>query len=326
MRRSKLTIVGAGHVGAACAVWAVEKRLGDVVLIDLPELESKTVGKAMDLAQCGGIDCFDFQIFGTSDFGAAAGSDVVIITAGMPRRPGMSRDDLLETNVKIIGPIAERLADVVPDAILIVVTNPLDAMVYTTWKKTGFPAHRVMGQAGCLDVARFRTFIAEEIGCSMEDISALLMGGHGDDMVPLPRYTAVAGIPVTQLIPPDRLHALVERTKVSGGEIVQLMGTGAYLAPAAGTIQMAEAIIRDRKRILPCAAYCDREYGVGGYFVGVPAVLGASGVERVIEVELNAEERRLLDSSVAHVKELVRMADGHLKRERCAATSRVACA
>ena len=312
MKRAKITIIGAGNVGASCAFWAVTKELGDIVLLDIPDFADKTAGKALDLAQCGPVDRFDCKITGTSDYAHAEGSDVVIITAGIPRKPGMSRDDLIQTNVKIVGSVSEQIARVAPQAVLIVVSNPLDAMVYTAWRKTDFPTHRVVGQAGCLDIARYRTFIAMELGCSVEDISALLMGGHGDDMVPLPSYTSVGGIPVTQLIPADRLSAIIHRAKVGGGEIVKLMGTSAYYAPAAGTIQMAEAIIKDKKRILPCAAFCDSEYSVGGYFVGVPCVLGAGGVEKIIEVELSADERKLFDTSVLHVKELVKVADGFL--------------
>ncbi len=313
MKRAKITIIGAGNVGASCAFWAAAKELGDIVLLDIPDFKDKTAGKALDLLQCSPIERFDCNITGTSDYSAAADSDVVIITAGIPRKPGMSRDDLVQTNVKIVRSVTQQIVKVAPQSILIVVSNPLDAMVYTAWKTSDFPTNRVVGQAGCLDIARYRTFLALELGCSVEDITALLMGGHGDDMVPLPRYTSVAGIPVTQLIPPDRLTAILERTKMGGGEIVKLMGTSAYYAPAAGTIQMAEAFIKDKKRILPCAAYCDNEYGVGGYFIGVPCVLGCNGVEKVIEVALDADERKLLAASVDHVKELVAVADGFLK-------------
>jgi malate dehydrogenase len=304
MKRAKIT-----DVGASCAVWAAQKQLGDVVLIDIPDFADKTAGKALDLAQCGPVDRFDCNIVGTADYAHAADSDVVIITAGIPRKPGMSRDDLIQTNVKIVKSVTQQIIKVAPKSVLIVVSNPLDAMVYTAWKTSDFPTSRVIGQAGCLDIARYRCFIAMELGCSVEDISALLMGGHGDDMVPLPRYTSVSGIPVTQLIPQARLDEIIQRAKVGGGEIVKLMGTSAYYAPAAGSVTMAEAIIKDKKRILPCAAYCDKEYGVGGYFVGVPCMLGSDGVEKVIEVELNSDERKLLDSSVAHVKELVGIAD-----------------
>ena len=220
----------------------------------------------------------------------------------------MSRDDLINTNVKIVKSVTAQVAKHSPNCILIVVSNPLDAMVYTAWKTSDFPPHRVVGQAGCLDIARYRTFIGMELGVSVEDIDALLMGGHGDDMVPLPRYTSVAGIPVTQLINERRLTEIIERAKMGGGEIVKLMGTSAYYAPAAGTIQMVEAIVRDKKRILPCAAFCDSEYGVGGYFVGVPCVLGTGGVEKIIEVEFDKAERALFDSSVSHVKELCELA------------------
>jgi len=312
MKRAKLTVIGAGNVGASCAFWAATKELGDIVLVDIPDFADKTAGKALDLAQCGPIDRFDSNITGTSDYEQARDSDVVIITAGLPRKPGMSRDDLIQKNVSIVGSVAEKISKVAPNAVLIVVSNPLDAMVYTAWKKSGFPTNRVVGQAGCLDIARYRTFIAMELGCSVEDISALLMGGHGDDMVPLPRYTSVSGIPVTQLIPAEKLDAIIQRAKVGGGELVKLMGTSAYYAPAAGSVQMAEAIIRDKKRILPCAAFCKEEYGIGGHFVGVPAMLGAGGVEKVLVVELDENERKLLDTSVAHVKELVEVAEGFM--------------
>jgi malate dehydrogenase len=217
----------------------------------------------------------------------------------------MSRDDLIQTNVVIVKNVCEQVREFAPDSIVIVVSNPLDAMVYTAWKTTGFPTHRVMGQAGALDVARYKTFLAMELGVSVEDISGLLLGGHGDDMVPLPRLTSVNGIPITDLMPAEKLQACVDRAKVGGGEIVKLMGTSAYYAPALGVIDMAEAIIKDKKRILPCAAYCDKQYGVGGYFVGVPVVLGAGGVEKILEIDLNAEEQKLMDDSTKHVVELV---------------------
>ena len=312
MKRAKVTVIGAGNVGASCAIWLAARELGDIVLLDIPDFADKTKGKALDLAHCGPVDRFDCKISGGADYADAADSDVVIITAGIPRKPGMSRDDLVQTNVKIVGSVSEQIAKVAPNAILIVVSNPLDAMVYTAWKKSGLPARRGVGQAGCLDIARFRAFIAMELDCSVEDISALLLGGHGDDMVPLPRYTSVCGIPVTQLIPGDKLEAIIKRTKMGGGEIVKLMGTSAYYAPAAGTVDMAESIIRDKRRILPCAAYCKEEFGVGGYFVGTPCMLGKNGVEKVIEIELSPEERKLLDSSVAHVKELVELAEKFL--------------
>jgi malate dehydrogenase len=309
MRRSKISIIGGGNVGASCALIAAFKELGDIVVLDIPEKENEVKGKMLDLAQCSPIERFDASITGTSDYARTADSDVVIVTAGIPRKPGMSRDDLIATNVKIVKSVAENVAKHSPDAVMIVVSNPLDAMVYTAWKASGYPTHRILGQAGALDVARFRTFIAMELGCSVEDISALLLGGHGDDMVPLPRYTSVHGIPLSQLLPREKIDAMVERAKMGGGEIVKLMGTSAYYAPASGTIQMAEAIIKDKKRIIPCAAYCDKEYGVGspgaGYFVGVPAILGRGGMEKVIEIEMDDAERALMNESISHVKELV---------------------
>ncbi len=309
MRRAKISIIGAGAVGATCAHWAASKELGDIVLLDIPERCSATQGRSLDLAQCSPIERFDARITGTDDFQQTAGSDVLVVTAGIPRKPGMSRDDLIATNVRIVIDVTRKVVVHSPEAVLVVVSNPLDAMVYAAWKASGFPHSRVVGQAGCLDVARYCTFIAMELGCSVEDITALLMGGHGDDMVPLTRYTSVAGIPVTQLVPPARLEEIIQRTRMGGGEIVKLMGTSAYYAPAAGTIQMVEAIVRDKKRILPCAAWCRTEYGVGGYFVGVPCLLGSAGVERIIEVELDTEERRMFSTSVDHVKELCGIVD-----------------
>jgi len=305
MRRAKITIIGGGNVGASCALWAASKQLGDIVVLDIPEAANAIKGKMLDLAQCAPVERFDAKIIATADYADTANSDVVVITAGVPRKPGMSRDDLIQTNVKIVKTVAEQAAKRSPQAVMIVVSNPLDAMVYTAWKASKFPTARIIGQSGCLDVARFRTFIAGELGVSVEDVQALLLGGHGDDMVPLPRYTSVHGIPVTQLLSKEKIEACVTRAKGGGGEIVQLMGTSAYYAPASGTVMMVEAIVKDKKRILPCAAYCDREYGVGGYFLGVPCVLGAAGMERVIQIELDAAEKKLMDVSISHVKELV---------------------
>ncbi|MGA1266807.1 MAG: malate dehydrogenase [Phycisphaerales bacterium] len=311
MRRAKIAVIGAGNVGATCAHWAAAKELGDIVLLDVPEREGVAKGKALDLMQCGPIEAFDSRVTGTSDYRDIAGSDVVVITAGMPRKPGMSRDDLISTNVQIVRAVSEQVRVHAPEAVVIVVSNPLDAMVYTAWKATGFPVHRILGQAGALDVARYRTFLAMELGCSIEDIQALLLGGHGDDMVPLPRFTSVHGIPIDQLLPKDVVDRCVQRAKVGGGEIVQLMGTSAYYAPASGTIQMVEAIVKDKKRILPCAAYCESEYGVApgqkgqGYFVGVPCVLGAGGMEKVVQVQFTPDEKALMDESIRHVKDLV---------------------
>ncbi len=305
-KRAKISIIGGGgNVGATCALWAAIRELGDIVAVDIPKAEGVVQGRMLDLAQASPIELFDANIKGTSDYADIAGSDVVVVTAGLPRKPGMSRDDLIETNVKIVKSVCENIKQHAPDAIVIVVSNPLDAMVYTAWKTTGFPTSRIIGQAGCLDVARFKTFIAMETGFSVEDINALLLGGHGDDMVPLPRFTNISGIPVTQFIKPERLNELVERAKKGGGEIVNLMGTSGYIAPASGVIQMVESIIRDKKRILPCASYCDGEYGINGLFVGVPTVLGANGVEKVLEVDLNTDEKKLMTESASHVRELV---------------------
>jgi malate dehydrogenase len=304
MRRAKITIIGAGNVGATCAHWAAAKELVDIVLLDI--VEGMPQGKGLDLRQASPIERFDAQVIGTNSYDDTANSDIVVITSGIARKPGMSRDDLMSTNMKIVRGVAEEAARASPKAVFIIVSNPLDAMVQTAQKATGLPTNQIVGQAGILDTARYRAFISMELGCSVEDITAVLMGGHGDDMVPLPRYTSVAGIPVTELIARDRLDAIVQRTRDGGAEIVKLLKTGsAFYAPAAATIQMAEAIIRDKKRILPCAAYCDKEYGVGGYFVGVPCVLGSGGMEKVIELKLTDDERKLFDSSVAHVKELV---------------------
>ncbi len=304
--RAKIAIIGAGgNVGASCALWAAAKELGDIIAVDIPQAEGTVKGRMLDLAQAMPIELADSRITGTTDYADIAGCEVVVVTAGLPRKPGMSRDDLIEKNVQIVRQVSESIKQHAPDAIVIVVSNPLDAMVYTAWKTTGFPTHRIVGQAGALDVARFKTFIAMETGYSVEDVNALLLGGHGDDMVPLPRFTNIAGIPVTQFISEQRLAELVERAKKGGGEIVELMGTSAYYAPAAGVIQMVEAIVRDKKRIIPSAAYCDKAYNVGGYFVGVPAVLGAAGVEDVIEIDLNSDEQALMDASVSHVKDLV---------------------
>ncbi len=307
LKRPKIAVIGGGNVGASCAVWAASKELGDIIVLDIPEAEGVVKGKMLDLVQCGPIERFDSKIVGTTDYADIAESDVVVITAGLPRKPGMSRDDLVEKNVKIVKSVSENVKKHAPEATVIVVSNPLDAMVYTAWKTTGFPTHRVVGQAGCLDIARFKAFIAMETGFSVEDINALLLGGHGDDMVPLPRFTNIAGIPVTQFITEQRLQELVDRAKVGGGEIVKLMGTSAYYAPASGVIQMVEAIIKDKKRILPCASYCKGEFGINDLFVGVPTLLGAAGVEKVIEIDLNADEKKLLDESAAHVKELVEL-------------------
>ncbi|MBX3388822.1 MAG: malate dehydrogenase [Phycisphaeraceae bacterium] len=311
MRRSKISIIGAGNIGGTCAHWAAAKELGDIVLLDIPDKEGVAKGKALDLACCGPIENFDSRIIGTSDYKDIAGSEVVVITAGLPRKPGMSRDDLVQVNTGIVKSVAEKVKEYAPNSIVIVVSNPLDAMVYVAWKVTGFPANRVIGQAGALDVARYKTFLAMELGVSVEDIQGVLLGGHGDDMVPLPRLTSVNGIPISDLLPAEKINAAVERAKVGGGEIVKLMGTSAFYAPASGTIDMVEAIVKDKKRIIPSAAYCEDEFGVApgqkgkGYFVGVPAVLGAGGVEKILSFKMDATEKKFMDESISHVKDLV---------------------
>jgi malate dehydrogenase len=307
MRRAKISIIGAGNVGATCAHWAAAKELGDLVLVDVPQVEGMPQGKALDLFESSPVEGFDCNIIGATSYESTRDSDVVIVTAGMARKPGMSRDDLININTGIVKSVAEQVAKFSPNAVMIVVSNPLDAMVYVAWKASGFPTKRIVGQAGVLDTARYRSFLAMEIGCSVEDVHALLLGGHGDDMVPLARYTFAGGIPITQLIKPERLEQVIQRTRDGGAEIVKLLKTGsAYYAPAAATIAMAESIIRDKKRILPCAAYCEREYGIGGYFVGVPCILGTAGVEKVIEIDLDEKEKQMFRTSVEHVKELVK--------------------
>ena len=306
MKRAKITIIGAGNVGATCAHWCAAAELGDVVLLDIPQTENMPKGKALDLFQAGPIMDFDSRLVGTTDYADSAGSDVVVITAGIPRKPGMSRDDLLNTNAKIMTAVATEVRASSPDAVVIVVSNPLDAMVQRAWQVTGFPPQRVFGQAGVLDTARFRAFLAMELDVSVEDVSAMLMGGHGDTMVPLASCCSVGGIPITNLIAPERLEQIIQRARDGGAEIVSLLKTGsAYYAPAAATAQMVEAVVRDKKRLVPCAAYCDKEYGVGGYYVGVPVVLGTGGVERIIEIPLSTSERAAFQKSVDAVKGLV---------------------
>ncbi len=310
MKRAKISNIGAGNVGATTAHWCAAAELGDLVLVDIPQTEGMPRGKALDLMQASPIAGFDAQIVGTTQYDETADSDVVVITAGVPRKPGMSRDDLLGTNARIVGAVAAEIKKTSPRAVVIVVSNPLDAMVQRALQVTGFPPQRVIGQAGVLDTARFRTFVAMELGVSVEDVSAMLLGGHGDTMVPLTSCAAVGGIPVTALIPAERLEAIVQRTREGGAEIVGLLKTGsAYYAPAAAAAQMVEAVVRDQKRLLPCAAFCDKEYGVGGYYVGVPVILGGGGVERIIELRLSAPEQAAFQKSIDAVKSLVAAMD-----------------
>jgi malate dehydrogenase len=304
---NKITVVGAGNVGATTAHIAASRKLGDIVLIDI--VKGLAEGKALDMSEAGPVQGYSCKITGTTDWAAAQDSSIVVITSGLARKPGMSRDDLISKNVQIVKDVSEKVAKYCPQAIVIVVSNPLDAMVYVASKVTGFAKNKVMGMAGALDVARFCHFVATELNVSSEDIRGILMGGHGDDMVPLPRFTTVAGIPITELLPKETIAKMIERARKGGIEIVDLLGSSAYYAPAAGVVKMAEAITTDSRGVIPCCAYCQKEYNVGGYFVGVPAVLGKAGVEKIVELNLNAEERKELDVSVSHVKDLVAKVD-----------------
>jgi len=308
--RNKITIVGAGNVGASCAAWLAERDLGDIVLVDIPQTEGMPKGKALDITQAGPVLGFDTRVVGATSYDETAGSDVVVITAGVPRKPGMTREDLVGVNQNIITHIINNVTSTSPNAILIVVTNPLDTMVYLAYKKAGLPRHRVMGQAGVLDGARMATFIAMELNVSIQNVQAAVMGGHGDEMVPLVRYSTVAGIPITQLMSAERVAAIVERTRKGGGEIVSLLKTGsAYYAPGAAAGQMAEAILKDKRLIVPASVYLDGEYGLKDICFGAPVKLGREGVEQIIQVELNKEERAMLEKSV----ELIRGTMGALR-------------
>ncbi|NLW84223.1 MAG: malate dehydrogenase [Phycisphaerae bacterium] len=307
MKQAKITVAGAGNVGATAAFIAADKGLGDVVLLDI--VEGLSEGKALDMAQAKGVYASSGRVVGTRDWEAAAGSDVVILTSGLARRPGMSRDDLLAKNAQIIKSVTEQVVRTSPEAMIIVVSNPLDVMTYVAAKVSGFEKRRVMGMAGVLDAARFACFIAEELGVFVGDVSGVLMGGHGDDMVPLPRYTTVSGVPLTELMTADRIEALVERTRKGGIEIVNLLGTSAYYAPAAGAVKMAEAMLKDTRQVMSCCVYCDGVYGIKGEFVGVPAMLGVDGVEKVVELKLTAQEQAMFDASAAHVRELTEKVD-----------------
>ncbi|MCS7314998.1 MAG: malate dehydrogenase [Bryobacterales bacterium] len=302
--RKKVTVVGAGNVGASCAVNLAHKGLADIVVVDI--LEGVPTGKALDILQSCPIEGVDVNCVGGNDYEATANSDIVIFTAGFPRKPGMSRDDLLWANYDIVKSTVEQAVKHSPNAILIVVTNPLDAMCHVAYKVSGFPKNRVMGMAGILDTTRFRTFVAQELNVSMKDVTALVLGGHGDTMVPLVRYSSVGGIPLTDLLDQETLDRIVKRTRDGGAEIVRYLKTGsAYYAPAAATVEMVDAILNDRKRVLPCSAYLEGEYGIQGLFVGVPVKLGASGIEKIYELRLTEEELAALHKSAAAVRELV---------------------
>jgi malate dehydrogenase len=309
MGRTKITVVGAGNVGASCAMWITNRELGDVVLVDIVEGAAK--GKALDLYEAAPVNRFDIRITGSAGYEETAGSDVVVITAGVPRKKDPvtgkfpSRDELVKINQEIVGSVAREVAKYSPNAIVLVVSNPLDAMCHVVLKETGFPANRVIGMAGALDTARYKAFLAMELGLSVRDIHGIVLGGHGDEMVPLPRHTSVAGIPVRELIAEDKLQAIIERTRKGGGEIVGLLGYSGYYAPAAGVVEMVEAIVRDQKRVIPSAVLLDGQYGYSGLYIGVPAVLGSAGVERVIEMQLDDSEKAMLDKSAKAVADVV---------------------
>ena len=304
-RRNKIALIGAGNIGGELATLAARKELGDVVLFDIPEKESFAKGKALDIEQTNAVTGIDARVTGTSSWADCAGSDVVIVTAGVPRKPGMSRDDLLTINLKIVRSVGAGIKEHCPEAFVIVISNPLDAMVYEMKKVTGFAKNKIVGMAGVLDSARLQCFLAAEMGVSTKDVRAMVLGGHGDTMVPVLSYCTVNGIPVRQSIAAERLAAIVTRTAGGGGEIVKLMGTSAYYAPAAAAIVMAESFLRDQKRLVPAAAYCEGEYGYHDLYIGVPVVIGAGGVEKIMAIELTAEEKAALDKSAGAVRELL---------------------
>ncbi len=307
-QRKKIALIGAGNIGGELAAAAARRQLGDVVLLDIPEKEGVAKGKALDLAQAAAVEGFDAKITGTSNYEDIAGCDVVIVTAGVPRKPGMSRDDLLSINLKIIRVVGEGIKKHAPNAFVIVISNPLDAMVHEMKKVTGFSKQKVIGMAGVLDSARFSAFLAMELNASIKDVRTLVLGGHGDTMVPCLSYCTVNGVPITQQIKPERLAEIVKRTAGGGGEIVQLMGTSAYVAPAQGAIQMAEAYLGAQNRMLACAAYLEGEYGYKGMYIGVPVIIGANGIEKIVEVTLTESEKAQLDKSAAAVQELIEAA------------------
>lgn len=304
MARKKVTVVGAGNVGATVAQQIAEKELADVALVDI--VEGVPQGKALDLMQAGPIEKYNSRVVGSNTYEATDESDIVVITAGLPRKPGMSRDDLLLKNASIVKDVVDQISKRSPNAIIIMVTNPLDAMAHLALHVSGFPKHRVIGMAGVLDSARFRMFIAEALSVSVENTHAFVLGGHGDEMVPLARYSTVAGIPITELFTPEKLEAIIQRTRKGGGEIVSLLKTGsAYYAPGSSAVEMVDAILKDKKKILPCAAYLEGEYGAQGLFLGVPVKLGTHGIEDIVEIKLQPEEREMLNKSISAVQELI---------------------
>ena len=306
MYRKKITLVGGGQIGGILALLAAQKELGDIVIFDIPKAEGMVKGKALDLMQLRPHDGYDSEITGTSDWQDVVNTDVFIITAGMPRKPGMDREDLIEINLGIMQDVAKNIKKYAPKAFVIVISNPLDAMVYAFYKISGFSKNQVVGMAGALDSARFRSFIAMETGFSVQDVSCMVLGGHGDTMVPISRLATIGGVPVTKLITPERLNDIENRTRVAGGEIVKLFGNGsAFFAPAQSAIEMAESFIRDKKRVIPCASLCEGEFGINGYFIGVPTVIGSKGVEKVLEFDLNEDEKLELNKTINAVKKTV---------------------
>lgn len=308
IKRRKISVVGAGFTGATTALMLAQKELGDIVLVDIPQAENPTKGKALDMLEASPVQGFDANITGTSSYEETADSDIVIITAGIARKPGMSRDDLVNTNANVMRAVTEQVVKYSPECIILVLTNPVDAMTYEVFRTSGFPKHRVIGQSGVLDTARFRTFVAQELHISVEDITGFVLGGHGDDMVPLVRYSYAGGIPLEKLISKDRLDAIVARARTGGGEIVNLLGNGsAYYAPAASLVQMAEAILKDKRRILPAIAYLEGEYGYQNIYLGVPVVLGGNGIEKILELELTESEKTALDKSADSVRNVMKV-------------------
>ncbi|MEC2071716.1 malate dehydrogenase [Alkalihalophilus marmarensis] len=306
IKRRKISVIGAGFTGATTALMVAQKELGDVVLVDIPQLEGPTKGKALDMLESTPVQGVDSNIIGTSSYEDTKDSDVVVITAGIARKPGMSRDDLVSTNAGIMKAVTKEVVKHSPNCYIIVLTNPADAMTYTVYKESGFPKNRVIGQSGVLDTARFRTFVAQELNLSVEDITGFVLGGHGDDMVPLIRYSAAGGVPLEKLIPKERIEAIVERTRKGGGEIVGLLGNGsAYYAPAASLAQMVEAILKDKKRVIPTIAYLEGEYGYEDLYAGVPTILGGDGIEKVIELDLTDEEKSALEKSVESIRNVM---------------------
>jgi malate dehydrogenase len=308
LKRKKISVIGGGFTGATTAFLLAQKELGDVVLVDIPQAENPTKGKALDMLEAAPVQGFDANITGTANYEDTRDSDIVVITAGIARKPGMSRDDLVQTNQKVMKSVTEQIVKFSPNSTILVLTNPVDAMTYTVYKASGFPKNRVIGQSGVLDTARFRTFVAQELNLSVKDITGFVLGGHGDDMVPLVRYSYAGGIPLETLIAKDRLAAIVERTRKGGGEIVNLLGNGsAYYAPAASLVEMCEAILKDQRRVLPSIAYLEGEFGYEGIYLGVPTILGANGIEKIIELDLTAEEKAALDKSVESVRNVMQV-------------------